>query len=93
VRWHSVPKLHGGAQKSASVTLAALKRTRKQRSIIGRCVEAAKGVDEEDNVMNVVVAVLPAASDLDPLSHKCLPGNPQGFPTHRSGLSRNFNGK
>jgi hypothetical protein len=55
--------------------------------------EAAQAVDEEDKVMNVIVAVLLAASDLDLLSHKCLPGNPQSFSTQRSGLSRNFNGK
>jgi hypothetical protein len=48
---------------------------------------------KEDDVMKVIVAGLLAASDLKPLSHKYLPGNPQVFPTHWSGLSRNFNGQ
>jgi hypothetical protein len=46
-----------------------------------------------DNVMNVIVAALPAASDLDPFSHQRLLGNPQVFSIYRSGLSQNFNGK
>jgi len=46
-----------------------------------------------DEVMNVIVAALPAASDLDPFSLQRLLGNPQDFSIHRSGLSRNFNGK
>jgi outer membrane immunogenic protein len=37
-------------------------------------------------MMNVIVAVSPAASDFDPLLDKCLLGNPQVLSTHRSGV-------
>jgi outer membrane immunogenic protein len=41
---------------------------------------------KEDKIMDVIVAVSPAASDFDPLPDKCLLGNPQVLSTHRSGV-------
>jgi outer membrane immunogenic protein len=41
---------------------------------------------KEDKIMDVIVAVSPAASDFDPFLDKCLPGNPQVLSTHRSGV-------